>query len=180
MEERLINDAMVSLVSNMAEVVESPDEADIVFLDRLSDLQEMEAKSLVLVPRGDEDSISEFKAGGVDGLITRDATGDELRLALRSLAQGNSYLHPTLVKTFLQGLVEIKQEKWRPYKELPTPRELDVLKLIARGYTNKQAAQILGISIRTVESHRANLMSKLYLRSRVELVRYARENGYLD
>ncbi len=60
-----------------------------------------------------------------------------------------------------------------------TPRETDVLRLIAQGYTNRQMADMLSISIRTVESHRSNLMGKLGLHSRVELVRYARENNLI-
>jgi two-component system response regulator NreC len=60
--------------------------------------------------------------------------------------------------------------------EALTPREAEVLRLIAQGYTNRQMADHLSISVRTVESHRANLMGKLGLRSRVELVRYAKEN----
>jgi two-component system response regulator NreC len=61
-----------------------------------------------------------------------------------------------------------------------TPREVDVLRLIVEGYTNKQVAEQLSISTRTVEGHRANLSEKLGLHSRVELVRYAREHGLID
>ena len=60
-----------------------------------------------------------------------------------------------------------------------TPRETDVLRLIVRGYTNRQAAEELGLSVRTVETHRANLMGKLGLKSRVELVRWAADNDLL-
>jgi two-component system response regulator NreC len=60
-----------------------------------------------------------------------------------------------------------------------TPRETEVLGLLARGYTNRQIADLLTLSVRTVESHRANLMDKLDLHSRVELVRYATENKLL-
>jgi two-component system response regulator NreC len=61
-----------------------------------------------------------------------------------------------------------------------TPREIDVLKLIVQGYTNRQIGEELCISVRTVEGHRANLSDKLGTRSRVELVRYAREQGLLE
>ena len=61
-----------------------------------------------------------------------------------------------------------------------TPRETDVLRLIAQGYTNRQMADMLSISVRTVESHRSNLMGKLDLHSRVELVRYAKENNLIS
>ncbi|HSR31862.1 MAG TPA: response regulator transcription factor, partial [Anaerolineae bacterium] len=60
-----------------------------------------------------------------------------------------------------------------------TPRETDVLKLIVQGYTNRQVGEELGISVRTVEGHRANLLEKLGLRTRVELVRYARDRGLI-
>ncbi len=61
----------------------------------------------------------------------------------------------------------------------PTPREIDVLRLVARGYTNRQAAEKLCISVRTVESHRANLMGKWHAESRGDLLRSAKERGYL-
>jgi two-component system response regulator NreC len=64
--------------------------------------------------------------------------------------------------------------------EALSPREIDVLKLIVQGYTNRQTAEALSISVRTVESHRANLMGKLNLRSRVDLVRYAKENNFIE
>ena len=64
--------------------------------------------------------------------------------------------------------------------EALTPREIEVLKLIVQGYTNRQIGEELNISVRTAESHRANLSEKLGLRSRVELVRYARENGLIE
>jgi DNA-binding NarL/FixJ family response regulator len=64
--------------------------------------------------------------------------------------------------------------------EALTPRETDVLKLIVQGYTNRQIGEELNISVRTAESHRANLSEKLGLHSRVELVRYAREHGLIE
>jgi DNA-binding NarL/FixJ family response regulator len=64
--------------------------------------------------------------------------------------------------------------------EALTPREVDVLRLIAQGHTNRQMADMLSISVRTVESHRSNLMGKLDLHSRVDLVRYAKENKLIS
>jgi two-component system response regulator NreC len=64
--------------------------------------------------------------------------------------------------------------------EALTPREIDVLKLIVQGYTNRQIGEALSISIRTAEGHRANLSDKLGLHSRVELVRYARDHGLIE
>jgi DNA-binding NarL/FixJ family response regulator len=61
-----------------------------------------------------------------------------------------------------------------------TPREIEVLRLLAQGHTNRQAAEVLGISVRTVESHRANILGKLGLRGRVDLVRYAMDRGLLE
>ena len=64
--------------------------------------------------------------------------------------------------------------------EILTPRELDVLKCLIQGYTNRQIAEELNLSVRTVEGYRANMTEKLGLHSRAELVRYAREHGLLD
>jgi two-component system response regulator NreC len=70
--------------------------------------------------------------------------------------------------------------KQSPSTEPLTPRETEVLKLIVQGYTNRQIGEALSISVRTVEGHRANLLEKLGLHTRVELVRYARDHGLID
>jgi len=82
-------------------------------------------------------------------------------------------------ETLLKGLVPSSPTDEQPVESL-TPRDIEVLRLIAQGYTNREIADLLSLSVRTVESHRANIMDKLGLRGRAELVRYAREHGLLD
>nr|HMQ56319.1 response regulator transcription factor [Anaerolineae bacterium] len=101
----------------------------------------------------------------------------------RAVQRGDMYILPSMTRALLGGMSAPKRNGGvtvDPPAEALTPRELDVLKLIARGCTNRQMAEILSISVRTVEGHRANLMGKLNLHGRVELVRYARENKLID
>ena len=84
-----------------------------------------------------------------------------------------------MTRALLQDLHSTLVADEAPVEPL-TPREMEVLRLIAEGHTNRQIAEVLSISVRTVESHRANLMGKLGLHSRVELVRYAKRHGFLE
>ncbi len=93
--------------------------------------------------------------------------------------QGDIYVHPAMTRVLLRGVVPAQPSKSTSENTL-THRELDVLRLIVRGYTNNQIASQLCISARTVEGHRANLMSKLDLHSRLELVEYAEQHGLLN
>jgi DNA-binding NarL/FixJ family response regulator len=88
-------------------------------------------------------------------------------------------LHASTTGALLQRTLTSEQRRGAPV-ELLTPRELDVLRLLARGHTNRQTAELLGLSVRTVENHRANLMGKLGISSRVELVGYAEEHQLLE
>jgi DNA-binding NarL/FixJ family response regulator len=83
-----------------------------------------------------------------------------------------------MTRALLQQPVTTEHRRGSAIEPL-TPRELDVLRLLARGNTNRQIASLLGLSMRTVENHRANLMGKLGLTSRVELVNYAEEHDLL-
>ena len=83
-----------------------------------------------------------------------------------------------MTRALLKDLVSSSTQL--PHEDTLTPREVDVLRLIARGYTNSQIGKELSISARTVEGHRANLMGKLDLHSRVELVEYAEHHNLLD
>jgi DNA-binding NarL/FixJ family response regulator len=84
-----------------------------------------------------------------------------------------------MVRKLLSNEVPLAIAKSKPTEAL-TPRETEVLKLIVQGYTNRQIGEELSISIRTAESHRANLSDKLGLHNRVELVRFAREHGLIE
>ena len=136
-----------------------------------------EARVLILTAHEDEGLLRGAVEAGAAGYVTKRAIEPELITAIQAVWRGDMYVHPAMTRALLKAEPSsAREETIGPL----TPREIDVLCLIAQGYTNGQAAEELGIGVRTVETHRANLMGKLGLRGRVELVRYAREHGLLD
>jgi len=135
-------------------------------------------KVLMLTFHEDESLLQEAIQAGAAGYIIKRAIESELIYAIRSVWRGDLYVHPAMTRALLKEITPLPISTEEPTNVL-TPREVDVLRLIAQGYTNKQTAETLNISVRTVEGHRANLMGKLDLRRRVELVRYARENDLI-
>ena len=114
---------------------------------------------------------------GASGYVLKRAADTDLIDAVRSAMRGDSFVAPAnqaeLLKEWADGGLG------RPQEEL-TPRELEVVKLIAEAHTNRQIADVLHVSEKTVESHRANLLQKLGMRDRVELVRYAIRRGLVE
>ncbi len=133
-----------------------------------------EARVLILTVHEDESLLQEAIRAGAAGYIIKRAVESELISAIEAVQRGDLYVHPAMTRSLFNNLPAAAPASGPPIETL-TPREVDVLRLIAQGYTNRQTARDLTISVRTVESHRANLMDKLNLRSRVELVRYARD-----
>jgi len=120
--------------------------------------------------------LREAMKAGATGYILKRAVETELNQAIRMVARGELYVHPEMTRALLtETLPEIQKS---PEVTL-TARELDVLKLIVHGYTNRQVADELKLSVRTVETHRANLMTKLNTKSRIDLVHYATDHGLL-
>ena len=138
-----------------------------------------ETRVLVLTVHEDDSLLREAIRAGAAGYVTKRAVESELINAIRAVWRGDIYVHPAMTRALLSGLQPSENEEQAP-AEVLTPRETEVLRLIALGYTNRQIAEALSISIRTVETHRSNIMGKLGLRSRVDLVRYARDHGLLD
>jgi two-component system response regulator NreC len=159
--------------------VSLPDQNGIEVTRTLKELQP-EIRVLILTVHEDEGLLQEAIQAGAAGYIIKRAVESELIDAIRAVSRGDIYVHPAMTRALLfKDMTPASPTKDSPI-ELPTPREIDVLRYIAQGYTNRQTAEALSISVRTVESHRANLMGKLGLSSRVELVRYAKENGYIE
>ena len=127
---------------------------------------------LVLTAHEDQGLLQEAIRVGADGYIVKRAAESELVNAIRAVLRGDLYVHPSMTRALLARATMEPTEDTVAAETL-TPREVDVLRLIAQGHTNRQMADLLTLSVRTVESHRANLMEKLDLYSRVELVRYA-------
>ncbi len=137
------------------------------------------ARVLILTFHEDEALLREAIQAGAGGYITKRAIESELINAVRAVYQGDLYVHPSMTRALLANQASAPMADKDLIEQL-TPREIEVLRYIAKGYANRQIAETLNISVRTVESHRANLMDKLDLRGRVELVRYAKEHGLLE
>lgn len=127
----------------------------------------------------DEGLLHEALRAGAAGYVIKRAEEAEIIQAIHAAHQGNIYVHPRMTRALLQQPITTEHRRIESPATTLTPRELDVLRLLAKGNTNRQAADLLSLSVRTVENHRANLMAKLGLASRVELVNYAEEHELL-
>jgi DNA-binding NarL/FixJ family response regulator len=118
---------------------------------------------------------------GADGYCIKDSSVEELRLGIRSVLEGKRYISPGIADKVLEGYIERgKQLKPKSAWDSITYREQEVLKLIGEGYPNKQIADLLNISPKTVEKHRASLMSKLDMHNAASLAAYAAERGLIS
>jgi DNA-binding NarL/FixJ family response regulator len=135
------------------------------------------ARILVLSMQDDPTYVREAFAGGASGYMLKEAADAELVQAIREVAAGGRYVHPTLGARLAQAEVEAAR---READDPLSDREREVLRLLALGHTNQEIAKQLYISVRTAETHRAHIMQKLGLGTRAELVRYALANGMLD
>lgn len=133
---------------------------------------------LILTVHEDETLLREALNAGASGYIIKRAVESELINAIHAVSRGEIYVHPAMTKWLLKEPAPAAPKRRDP--AALTPREIEVLRLIVQGHTNSQIAEVLRLSVRTIESHRANLMGKLGLQSRVELVRYAVKNKLLD
>ncbi len=139
--------------------------------------QSSETKVIALtVHRGEEHILATLKAGA-DGFVVKEANYSELMMAIRTVLKGNRYVSPEISGRLIDGYLEGSRNRARSVLDNLTPRERQVLKLIAEGYRHKEIADLLYISQHTVEKHRANIMAKLDLHSTVELVTLAIEKG---
>jgi DNA-binding NarL/FixJ family response regulator len=138
-------------------------------------------KVLVLtVHRAEEYILATFRAGA-DGYLLKDSTHSELLMAVKKVLSGTSYISPEISGKVIEGYIEGKKNlKSRTSWETLTQREREILKLIAEGYRNKEIAEDLCISVKTVEKHRANLMEKLDLHSIQALTTFAIERGLVS
>ena len=134
---------------------------------------------LILTLHEDDALLKAALKAGAAGYILKRAAEAELISAIHVILRGDLYVDPSMLRALLSNDAVPAAAQVKSTEAL-TPREIDVLKLIVQGYTNRQIGEELNISIRTVESHRGNLSEKLGRRSRVELVRYAREHGLIE
>jgi two-component system response regulator NreC len=134
-------------------------------------------KVLVLSMQDDPSYVREAFAAGASGYVLKEAADAELVDAVRQVAGGGSYVHPALGARLIAAEAE---ERRRAEEDPLSEREREILRLLALGHTNQEIAQMLYISVRTAEAHRAHIMRKLRLSTRAELVRYALQHGLLE
>lgn len=135
-----------------------------------------ETRILILTQYEDQPYVLSLLRAGVSGYVLKRALGTDLIKALRTVARGESFLYPSVTTTVLEQLRQPEVETSQDEDDL-TPREDEILRRVADGETSRQIALALGISVKTVEWHRGNLMSKLGVRSVAELVRVAIDRG---
>ncbi|HKY12571.1 MAG TPA: response regulator transcription factor [Gaiellaceae bacterium] len=138
-----------------------------------------ELKTLMLSMHDSEQFLFEALKAGASGYVLKSGADTDIVDAVRAAMRGDSYLYPSAVTTLVRDYVE-RGGRGEEQFDVLTPRELEVLKLIAEAYTNKQIADALFISIKTVERHRQNILDKLGMRDRVELTRYAIRRGLIQ
>lgn len=138
-----------------------------------------ETEVIVLSMHEGEEYLREALRAGAAGYVLKRAAAKELVAAINAIGRGESYLDPALTRTLISDYVR-QVERGDEAPDSLTERELEVLKLVAEGMTNRQIALKLNISIKTVQTHRANLMDKLNLHDRTELVRYAIRRGLIQ
>jgi len=134
---------------------------------------------VVLTMHEDEYYLQEMFKIGVKGFVLKKSTGTDLLAAIRAAYRGEQYADPAVAAHVISSYVGRRPQPKGKRLDLLTPREREVLTLLAYGHTNAEIAEKLFISPRTVETHRTNIMNKLELKSRAELVRFAIDNGLL-
>jgi two-component system response regulator NreC len=139
-----------------------------------------QTRVLMLTMHDDEGYLREALAAGSSGYVLKRAADIELLSAIRAVHRGGTYLHAAHTKVLFED--RAGQQRIQAAEEPESClslREEEILRLVALGYTNQQAADLLYLSVKTVETYRARLMAKLGLRNRAELVRYALQRGLL-
>lgn len=138
--------------------------------------QECGVPSILLTMHAEEQHVLRAFRSGVSGYVLKSNASTELVQAIRSVAEGNTYLSPGISGLVIREMMN----KDAPTAEILTLRERQVLQLIAEGKTTKELSVLMGISVRTGESHRSRIMEKLNLHETASLVRYAIRQGLIN
>jgi DNA-binding NarL/FixJ family response regulator len=136
------------------------------------------AKLIFVTMHADADYVTEAFRSGASGYLLKRAAASELLTAIREVLKGNQYVSPLVTRTALDSLIAFSPRGGKLSHNL-TPRQREVLQLVAEGYSRKEVAEILDISVKTVEFHKAKLMRELQLRTPADFTRYAIEHGLI-
>lgn len=166
---------------------------DVILMDiQMADMNGIEATErikqvspqtavLALTMHEDDHYFFEMLHAGASGYVPKRAAPDELINAIRTVSEGQVFLYPSLASRLVQDYLKRAEAGDHPMvQDDLTPRELEVLTLIAGGMTNAEIAEDLVISVKTVDRHRENIMRKLNMHSRIDLVKYALKMGLID
>ncbi|TCS84565.1 response regulator transcription factor [Tepidibacillus fermentans] len=135
---------------------------------------------LILTMHDDEEYLFRALKVGAAGYVLKSAPGNELLHAIRTVYKGEAYLYPTATKRLIEGYLKFAEKEEEDSLELLSPREKEILSYVATGYSNKEIADKLIISVKTVENHKAKIMEKLQLTTRPQLVKFAIKKGLLE
>lgn len=135
---------------------------------------------LILTQHENEEHIRRSLAAGASGYLLKDADSDELINAIRAIQKGESILSPAITRLVIEDYLRWGDIRPKDTRNGLTPRENEILQLIAEGNTNQQIADILCISIKTVQAHRSNLMNKLDLHDKADLIKYAIQKKIIE
>ncbi len=185
---------VVSEAANGAEAVETAltGEPDLAILDvtmpRLTGIQAAReicqrrpgVRTLILSMHDNEQYFFEALSAGASGYVLKSVADRDLVEAVRATMRGEPFIYPGAVKALIREHLERAASGEQPSADPLSPRESEVLKLVAEGYTTKQIGETLYIAEKTVERHRANILDKLGMRDRVELTRYAIRRGLIE
>lgn len=140
-----------------------------------------ETKIVILTMHDDEEYLFHVLKNGASGYVLKNSPDEELFSAIRTVYDGGTYIQPSMATSLVREFVKKDGDtvETDPYKIL-SKREIEVLPLVAKGYGNKEIAEKLYISVKTVEAHKAKLMEKLNLKSKPELVEYALKKKFLN
>jgi DNA-binding NarL/FixJ family response regulator len=193
----LDNEPDLTVVAEAADGAEAIDKArvdrlDLAILDvampRMTGLQAARELSrllpdlriLILTMYDSEQYFFESLKAGASGYVLKSVADRDLVEACRAAMRGEPFLYPGAVSALIRNYLESIRAGDPPPAKAITDREEEILKLVAEGYSSKQIAEMLFISVKTVERHRANLLQKLGLRDRLELTRYAIRAGLIE
>jgi DNA-binding NarL/FixJ family response regulator len=136
-------------------------------------------KVLALTVHEERLYLTQLLRAGASGYVLKRAAAAELVRAVRTVAAGGTYIDPSVAAVMVEGYLDAQAAAEQPARDALSEREREVLVRIARGFSNKEIAAALGLSVKTVETYKGRMTEKLGLRTRVDIVRYAARQGWL-
>jgi DNA-binding NarL/FixJ family response regulator len=135
---------------------------------------------VILSMHGTPAHVAQALRAGASGYLLKDSAVDELPVLLRAMSRGETYLSPAISRQVVEGFLERQAPATEAPLDVLTPRQREILQLVAEGRSTKEVAQLLELSVKTVETHRAQIMDRLEIHDVAGLVRYAIRAGLIS